>query len=138
MGIENNMQEYVVALSKFPDWFSKYDYLLSVACAMDPFPDELRIEENLVKGCQTKTWIYARKDAESENLCWFADSDSMLVKGVLGIVIDIISGCNVSEISKINTDFLKDTGISENFETNRNIGMQSIFDRIHWLVFDNK
>jgi cysteine desulfuration protein SufE len=127
------MEEYVSLFSEFPDWFAKYEYLTSVALAMDKFPEKLRTEENTVKGCQTQTWLALGEDNENGDKKFFADSNSMLIKGILGIVIDVIENMKSSEIEDLSVDFLEDLGITQNLEDNRNVGLGKIFDRFKEL-----
>lgn len=111
-----------------PDWESRYSKMIKLGKEMEAFPAEGKEDKYLIKGCQSKVWLYPK--FTNGKLYLYADSDSVLVKGIVGILIHVYSGHSPKEILAHPADFLKELGITEHLSMNRNNGLVAMLKQI--------
>ncbi|HPH73344.1 MAG TPA: SufE family protein, partial [Paludibacteraceae bacterium] len=90
MTIEEKQQEIIDEFTIFEDWMDKYQYLVDLSKSLKPFPEEYRTDDNLIKGCQSRVWIFAVKKDGKIN--FYGDSDAIIVKGIVSLLINVFSG----------------------------------------------
>lgn len=126
--IQDKISQLKQTFLDIPDWESRYAKMIKLGKEMELFPVEGREEKYLIKGCQSKVWLYPH--FEQGHLKLYADSDSVLVKGIVGILVHVYSGHTPKEILSNPADFLKDLGITEHLSMNRNNGLVAMLKQI--------
>lgn len=128
MSLEEKKQQIVDDFSQFDEWLDKYEYLIELGKGLEPFPEEKKTEERLIKGCQSRVWL----DCEvRDGRLWFtADSDAIITKGIISLLIDVYSGCTPEEIAGDDFAFLEEIGLRENLSPTRANGLVSMIQTI--------
>lgn len=132
MTIQQLQNEYVQDLVSLKDWFSQYEFLIELAGAMEVMDDEDKNEDTRLKGCQTNAWLAYEYD--EGKLYFQADSDALIVKGILGMLTDILSDRAPEEILNTKLFVLQKSGIEANLTQGRSNGIQSAIDRIYKIA----
>lgn len=127
MTIAEQQKEYSNQFAQL-DWFEKYEFFLDLAGEMPALPDSDRRDENRVHGCQTNAWIIAEQ--KEGNIYYSVDSDALIVKGMLGLMADILSGHSPDEIVHADWFFWKTAGIAENLDAGRTNGIHAAHRRM--------
>jgi cysteine desulfuration protein SufE len=110
------------------DWEERYKELIQIGKHLAPYPEEQRLEKFKVKGCQSQVWLYP--ELKEKKVFFHADSDALLVKGIVGLLTEVYSGCSPQEILETPADFLKEIGITEHLSMNRTNGLASMLKQI--------
>ena len=128
MTIKEIQQEIVDEFAVFDDWMDKYEYLIELGKSLPVIEESGKQEENLIKGCQSRVWLEAEyRDGE----IWFrADSDAIITKGIISLLIKVFSGKTPEEILDADTDFINEIGLQENLSPTRANGLLSMINRI--------
>ncbi len=128
MTIEEKQKELIDEFSLFPDWEDKYKLIIDKAKEAEPFPEEERTEKNKIKGCQSQVWLTAKY--ENGKVKFWADSDSVLVKGITAILVYVYSGHTPDEILKTPPAFLEQIGITQHLSPTRKNGLSAMLKQI--------
>jgi len=126
MTITEKQNAYILDFQKLTDWFDKYAYLIELAGVMDPMPSLEKSDEHLIKRCQSKTWL--THTYLNGKLYFQVDSDALIVKGVLGIIADILSGKSPQEVSEANLFILDVIDFDDNVPHSRSNGVRESID----------
>lgn len=123
--------------SDLPNWEDRYKFLIEMGRQLPEFPEEERKEENLVRGCQSQVWLVAQLDSEGR-MQIRADSDAMIVKGLIAVLIKVYSRSLPSEILNFPPEFLKEFGFEGNLSPSRSNGLHSMLKQIrnYAVAFD--
>lgn len=132
MTIQELQKEYVHDLVMLNGWFSQYEFLIELAGAMEVMEDNDKCEFTRLKGCQTNAWLVYEYD--DGKLYFQADSDALIVKGILGMLTDILSDRTPEEILNADLFVLQESGIGANLTQGRTNGIQSAIDRIREIA----
>ncbi|MBQ6197884.1 MAG: SufE family protein [Bacteroidales bacterium] len=128
MSLEEKKQQVVEDFSQFDEWLDKYEYLIELGKGLQPFPEEKKTEDRLIKGCQSRVWLDCEK---RDGRLWFtADSDAIITKGIISLLIDVYSGCTPEEIAGDDFAFLEEIGLRENLSPTRANGLVSMIETI--------
>lgn len=128
MTLEEKKQQIVEDFSQFDEWLDKYEYLIELGKNLEPFPDDKKTEDRLIKGCQSRVWLDCEK---RDGRLWFtADSDAIITKGIISLLIDVYSGCTPEEIAGDDFAFLEEIGLRENLSPTRANGLVSMIQTI--------
>lgn len=128
MTLEEKKQQIVEDFSQFDEWLDKYEYLIELGRNLEPFPEEKKTEKKLIKGCQSRVWLDCEK---RDGRLWFtADSDAIITRGIISLLIDVYSGCTQEEIAGDNFAFLEEIGLRENLSPTRANGLVSMIETI--------
>ncbi|MDR2205067.1 MAG: SufE family protein [Flavobacteriaceae bacterium] len=132
MTIKENQQKIVEEFAFLEDWEQKYEYLISLGKALKDLPGNKKTEENLIKGCQSKVWI----DAEFRDgkLYFDADSDGILPKGIVALLVSIYSGHSTQEILDSDFDFISEIGLQEFLSPSRANGLMAMTKQIKFYA----
>ena len=114
--------------SMFDEWLDKYEYLIEMGKNLDVFPVELKTDDRLIKGCQSRVWLDTR--FEDGKLFFRADSDAIITKGIISLLIQVYNGRPPAEISADNFDFVEKIGLRENLSPTRANGLTSMIETI--------
>ena len=121
MTTDHIQEEIIEDFSVFDEWLDKYDYLIELSRELPPIDPKHRTEQYLIKGCQSRVWV----DAEfREGRVWFAaDSDAIITKGIITLLIKVLSGRTPQEIIDADLYFIDRIGLSENLSPTRSNGL---------------
>ena len=122
MSINEIQDEIIAEFADYDDWMDKYSYLIELGNDMPPFPDEHRKEKNIIEGCQSTVWIHAEKNADG-NVVYQGDADAIIVKGIVGLLIRVLSGHKPDEILETDLYFIDKVGFKENLTPTRSNGL---------------
>lgn len=132
MTIQQKQQEIIKDFEFLGDWEQKYEYLIDLGKELKPLPEELKTEENLIKGCQSQVWISASLD---EGKIYFeADSDGILPKGIVAMLSHIYSGHSANEILDSDFKFIEEIGLQEFLSPSRANGLTSMTKQIKFYA----
>jgi cysteine desulfuration protein SufE len=113
---------------KFNDWEDRYKELINFGKHLETYPEDKRVDKYKVKGCQSQVWLYP--ELKAGRVHFFADSDALLVKGIVAILVQVYSDATPDEILSTNPEFLKDVGITEHLSMNRSNGLAAMMKQI--------
>jgi len=138
MRIEEIQEEIVDEFSMFDDWMQRYEYIIELGKSLPLIDEQYKTEENIIKGCQSKVWVHA--DEKDGNVVFTADSDAILTKGIIAILIRTFSNHSPKEILEANTDFIDEIGLKEHLSPTRANGLVSMIKQIkmYALAFQAK
>ncbi len=124
--------EIIEEFSMFDEWLDKYEYLIELGKSLQDFPEEKKVEEKLIKGCQSRVWL----DAQSigETIVFTADSDAIITKGIISLLIKIYSGRTPQEILQSDFSVVDKIGLRENLSPTRTSGLVSMIDKIRTIA----
>lgn len=128
MTLEEKKQQIIEDFGQFDEWLDKYEYLIELGKGLQPFPEEKKTEDRLIKGCQSRVWLDCEK---RDGRLWFtADSDAIITKGIISLLTDVYSGCTPEEIAGDDFAFLEEIGLRENLSPTRANGLVSMIETI--------
>lgn len=132
MTLEEKKQEIIEEFSLYDEWLDKYEYLIELGKSLEAFPEEKKTEDRLIKGCQSRVWL----DAEERGgkLFFTADSDAIITKGIISLLIGVYSGRTREEIAGDDFGFVAEIGLKENLSPTRANGLVSMIDTIKRLA----
>ncbi|MBQ9660298.1 MAG: SufE family protein [Bacteroidales bacterium] len=126
--LQEVQNDIVEEFSMYDEWLDKYEYLIDLGKNLEPFPDELKTDDRLIKGCQSRVWLDTR--AEGENLFFRADSDAIITKGIISLLVGVYSGRTAREIADDDFSFVERLGLRENLSPTRSNGLASMIATI--------
>lgn len=129
MNIQERQKKIIEQFSNIDQWEDRYKKLIDMGKKLPPFPEEYRKEENKVKGCQSQVWLFAQKSSDGK-VIFFADSDALIVRGLVAILMEIYSNSTPDEIMETSPDFIKALGFYENLSPSRTNGLISMLKQI--------
>ncbi len=121
--------------SMFDEWLDKYEYLIELGKNLEPFSEELKTDDRLIKGCQSRVWLDARN--EDGKIVFNADSDAIITKGIISLLISVYSGRSAEEINADDFSFIDALGLKENLSPTRANGLVSMIDTIKKIAQNN-
>ena len=128
MTLQEKKRQIVEDFSQFDEWLDKYEYLIELGKNLEPFPEDKKTEDRLIKGCQSRVWLDCE---EHDGRLWFtADSDAIITKGIISLLIDVYSGGTPEEIAADDFAFLEEIGLRENLSPTRANGLVSMIETI--------
>ena len=128
-------EEIVEEFELLGDWTERYKYIADLGRGLPPFPENERLDENKVKGCQSQVWLFGH--LESGHVIFDADSDALIVRGLIALALRVYSGRTPEEILATPPEFVNRIGMSEHLSANRANGLQAVIKQIkrYALVF---
>lgn len=128
MSLEEVKQSVVDDFSMFDQWLDKYEYIIELGKKLESFPEKDKIDENLIKGCQSRVWLTCK--VENGRLYFNADSDAIITKGIISLLIEVYSGRTAAEIAGDDFAFIDEIGLRENLSPTRAGGLASMIETI--------
>ena len=126
--LEEAKAAVVEEFSMFDEWLDKYEYLIELGKNLETFPVELKTDDRLIKGCQSRVWLDVK--AEDGKLFFRADSDAIITKGIISLLIQVYNGRTAAEIRADDFSFVEDIGLRENLSPTRANGLNSMIETI--------
>ena len=133
--LQEAKEEVIDNFSLYDEWLDKYEYLISLGHGLSPFPECNKTEDRLIKGCQSRVWLDWK--LEDGRLFFSADSDAIITKGIISLLIDVYSGRTPQEISADPFDFVETIGLRENLSPTRAGGLAAMIARIKEIAASN-
>ena len=133
--IEEAENEVIENFSMFDEWLDKYEYLIDLGKNLEAYPEEARTEDRLIKGCQSRVWLDSR--LEDGRLYFTADSDAIITKGIISLLISVYSGRTPAEIAASDFSFIDRIGLKENLSPTRANGLVSMIETIKTKAEEN-
>jgi cysteine desulfuration protein SufE len=128
MSLIEKQKQLVAEFSKFASWEDRYKRIIELGKKLPEFPDELKTEQLKVKGCQSQVWLKAEyKDGRVE---FTGDSDALLVRGLLAMILGVFSGATAREIAEAPLEFLKELGLETHLSPSRSNGVYAMIKQI--------
>ncbi|MDG1652488.1 MAG: SufE family protein [Flavobacteriaceae bacterium] len=126
--ITEKQQEVIEEFSLFEDWMQRYEYMIDLGKSLPLISEEHKTEDNIIKGCQSKVWVHA--GLEDDRLVFTADSDAIITKGIIAILIRVFSNQPPKSILEAQTDFIDQIGLKEHLSPTRANGLVSMIKQI--------
>jgi cysteine desulfuration protein SufE len=119
--ISHTQDELIEEFGLFEDWADKYEYLIDLGKKLLPMSESFKTEENVIKGCQSKVWLHAEK--QGDLVVFQADSEAIIVKGMISMLIRVLSNHTPEEIMKADLYFIDQIGMSQHLAQTRSNGL---------------
>ena len=126
--IQEIQQEIIEEFEMFDDWMQRYEYMIELGKSLPLIDEKYKIEENLIKGCQSKVWVHA--EFNDNKIEFTADSDAIITKGIIAILIRVFSNQSPKAIIEANTDFIDEIGLKEHLSPTRANGLVSMIKQL--------
>ena len=112
----------------FDEWLDKYEYIIELGKKLESFPEDKKTEDRLIKGCQSRVWLDC--SVKDGKLYFTADSDAIITKGIISLLISVYSGRSAAEILNDDFSFIEELGLKENLSPTRANGLESMIETI--------
>lgn len=123
--VELRQTEIIEEFDMFSDWMEKYEHIIEIGKELDPMDEALKVDENLIKGCQSRVWLAAKINNEGE-VVFSADSDAIITKGLVALMIRVLSESKPLEIAESDLHFLDAIGLHSHLSPTRSNGLLSM------------
>ncbi len=121
MTIAERQEEIIADFELFDDWMAKYEYIIDLGKELPMIKEEFKTEENKIKGCQSQVWLHA--EMLNEHLLFSADSDAIITKGLIALMIQVLSNSKPDEIAKADLFFIDRIGLTDHLSPTRSNGL---------------
>jgi len=132
MTIKEAENQIIEEFSIFTDWLDKYEYLIELGKSLPIIKESSKSDTNLIKGCQSKVWLAA--DYKEGKIYFTADSDAIITKGIISLLIRVFSGRAPQEIIDADLGFIKEIGLQDNLSPTRSNGLVSMIKQIKFYA----
>jgi len=132
MSIVERQKQIVAEFQSLTDWEERYKKLIEIGKALPELPESKKLEDYKVKGCQSQVWMHAR--LEGGRIVFEADSDALLVRGLVALLLRVYSGSTPAEILATPPDFVKDIGLESKLSPSRANGLFSMIKQIKFYA----
>lgn len=129
MLINDIQNEIIEEFNSFDDWMDRYSLLIEYGNGLDPFPEADKTEQNLIDGCQSKVWFTA--EMQDGRVIYHGDSDAILVKGIVALLIRVLSGHTPQEIVEADLYFIDEISLREHLSPTRSNGLNAMLKQMH-------
>ena len=126
--IEEKENEIVENFSLFDDWEEKYEYVIDLGKKLLPLEDKFKLPENIIKGCQSTVWLVS--EYKDDKVFFRADSDAIIVKGLVSMLIEVLSGQKPEAILNANMDFINEIGMMKHLAQTRSNGLLAMIKQM--------
>ena len=135
--IQKIQSEIVEDFGMFDDWMQKYEYLIDLGNELAPIKDQYKTEDNLIKGCQSRVWLHA--EHTQGKIIFTADSDAIMTKGIVAILITVLSNQAPKDIATAKLDFINEIGLKDQLSHTRANGLVSMIKKmkLYAIAFNN-
>ena len=128
MTIESIQQELIDEFALFDDWMQRYEYMIELGKSLPLIDDKYKTEDKLIKGCQSRVWLHS--ELKDGKIIYTADSDAIITKGIVAILVRAFSNQSPQDILKANTDFIDEIGLKEHLSPTRANGLVSMIKQM--------
>lgn len=136
--IKELQEDIIEEFAGFDDWMDKYSLIMDMASSLEPLAEEYKNDSNLIDGCQSRVWLQA--DFTDGKIYFKGDSDALIVKGIVALLINTLSGHTPKEILDADLFFIDEIGLKENLSPTRSNGLASMVKqmKLYALAFESK
>nr|WP_242979041.1 SufE family protein [Rhodohalobacter mucosus] len=124
MTIDEKQQRIVREFELLGDWPERYKYIIKLGQKLEPLDEKYKVEENIVRGCQSQVWLHT--ETEGDKIIFKADSDAAITKGLVALMVRFYSGETPDTILSVNPDFIKKIGMQDHLSPTRSNGLASM------------
>ncbi|MEO5967444.1 MAG: SufE family protein [Ferruginibacter sp.] len=128
MNINEKQDSLIEDFASFDEWMDKYEYIIQLGKDLPLIDEVYKTDENLIKGCQSQVWLHA--EMKDGKLFFTADSDAIITKGLVGMVVDVLSGYTPNEIATADLYFIDKIGLHSHLSPTRSNGLASMIKQI--------
>jgi cysteine desulfuration protein SufE len=128
MKIKEIQETIVDEFSMFEDWMQRYEYMIELGKSLPLIDEKYKTDANIIKGCQSKVWVHA--ELEDDKLVFTADSDAIITKGIIAILVRVFSNQKPMDIIEADTDFIDKIGLKEHLSPTRANGLVSMIKQL--------
>ena len=128
MTIKEIQEEIIDEFNLFDDWMERYEYLIELGRSLPIIDQQYKLDENIIKGCQSKVWLYS--EMNNTKIDFTADSDAILTKGLVALLLRVFSNQTPEDILKADTLFIDEIGLKEHLSPTRANGLVSMLKQI--------
>ena len=132
MTIENAQKDIIDNFLFFDDWTQKYEYIIELSKDLKFMSEDLKNEDNLIKGCQSKVWLHA--EMINGKINFLADSEAIITKGIISILLNVFNNRKPQEILDSDMSFIEKIGLKEHLSPNRANGLSSMYKQIKFYA----
>ena len=132
MTISEQGKDLAESFSYMEDWTEKYQYMIDLSKSLDEMNLNYKTDENLIKGCQSKVWLYS--SYEKGKIHFQADSDAIISKGIVAILLSVLNNRSPHEILSADLSFIDEIGLKEHLSPNRANGLSSMLKQIKFYA----
>jgi cysteine desulfuration protein SufE len=138
MTIKEIQEEIIDEFSMFEDWMERYEYIIDLGKSLPLIDEAFKIDENLIKGCQSKVWLHS--ELQNNTLTFSADSDAILTKGIVALLLRVFDGQKPQDIIKAEMSFIDEIELKEHLSPTRANGLVSMIKQIklYAIAFQTK
>lgn len=138
MTLDEKQNEIIDTFSAFDDWMDRYQYLVELGNTLPPLPEADKNDRNLIEGCQSRVWLTA--DYADGRITFHGESDAVIVKGIVALLVQVLSGCTPDEIIGSDLHFIDRIGLKEHLSPTRSNGLLSMVKqmKMYALAFKAK
>jgi len=126
--IQEIQNDIIDEFSMFDDWMQRYEYMIDLGKSLPLIDDQYKTENNVIKGCQSKVWVHA--ELKNDKVIFTADSDAIITKGIIAILIRAFSNQSPKDIIDADTNFIDDIGLKEHLSPTRANGLVSMIKQL--------
>nr|WP_297167884.1 SufE family protein [uncultured Dysgonomonas sp.] len=130
--INETQDEIIEEFSIFEDWMDKYAYLIELGNSLEPLNEKYKVESNLIQGCQSRVWLQA--DYEDGVITFKAESDAVIVKGIIALLIKVLTNHTPDEIINADLYFINKIGLNEHLSPTRSNGLVSMVKQMRFYA----
>jgi cysteine desulfuration protein SufE len=128
MSLNETQEQIIEEFSAFSDWIDRYAYLIELGTALKPLAPAFKTNDYLINGCQSKVWLNA--EYADGTILYSADSDALIVKGIVALLVRVLSGQKASEIMNADLYFIDKIGLKENLSPTRSNGLVAMVKKM--------
>ncbi|GAA3775238.1 SufE family protein [Corallibacter vietnamensis] len=128
MTIQEIQNEIIDEFSMFDDWEERYQYMIDLGKTLPLIDAQYKTDDFIIKGCQSKVWVHANLD--TDKVVFTADSDAIITKGIIAILIRVFSNQHPKDIIEANTDFIDEIGLKEHLSPTRANGLVNMIKQL--------
>ena len=138
MTINEIQNQIIEEFSELDDWMDKYQLLIDLGSEQEPLPEEYKTDSNLIEGCQSRVWLQAEE--VDGRLVFQAESDALIVKGIVSLLVQVLSGHTAEEIADADLYFIEEIGLKEHLSPTRSNGLVAMVKqmRLYALAYKAK
>ena len=136
--IQDIQQDIIDEFDMFEEWMEKYEHVIDLGKSLPLIEEQFKTDDNLIKGCQSRVWLHAQQ--ENNTVVFTADSDAIMTKGIIALLVRTFSGQKAQEIVDADTEFINQIGLKEQLSPTRANGLLSMVKqmKLYALAFQSQ
>lgn len=128
MTIIEKEQEIIEDFAIYDDWMEKYEYIIELGKDLPQIDTQFKTNDNIIKGCQSQVWLHAEK--KDDKIYYTADADAIIAKGIISLLIQVLSAQSADDILNAKLDFIKEIGLQEHLSPTRSNGLVAMIKQM--------